>query len=315
MMKMSFSAALSPDAGTGYGEDVVHALLIAALLQQPAARGHRTIHVPRDLPTVQQAIDSAQTGDTVLVAPGRYVENLRLRGENIVLAGEFILAHDTALIPRTILDGSHPSHPDSGSVLTIYKFEDSTTVVEGFTITGGTGTVWYDNKDKILFREGGGILVDLAGPLIRNNVITDNRADTANSGSLSAGGGGVRIGFADPILEHNVITNNRGRYGAGIVLFYAAATVRDNVITGNVGGEDFGGAGLWAWGQLTKRLPNVIERNVIRNNRALGADGRSRFRRTPQAGKGGGMSLRDAGAVLRNNVVSGNTPNDVEEVP
>lgn len=178
-----------------YHEGVIRALVLAALLQQPAARAPRAIHVPRELPTVQQAIDSA------------------------------------------------------------------------------------------------------------------------SAGVLSAGGGGVRIGFADPILEHNVITNNRGRYGAGVVLFYAAATVRGNEITGNSGGEDFGGAGLWAWGQLTRRLPNVIEGNVIRGNRALGADGRSHFRRTPQAGKGGGLSLRGAGAVLRNNVVSGNTPNDTEELP
>ena len=54
---------------------------------------------------------------------------------------------------------------------------------------------------------------------------------------------------------------------------------------------------------------------MIRGNRALPADGRSRFRRTPQAGRGGGLSLRDAGAVLRNNVVSGNLPNEVEEIP
>ena len=232
-----------------------------------------------------------------------------------MLASEFILAHDSSLIARTVLDGSHPSHPDSGSVLTIYRFEDSTTVVTGFTITGGTGTVWYDYKDKILFREGGGILVDLAGPTIRDNVITGNRADTAREGVLSAGGGGVRVGFGDPILEHNMIAHNRGRYGGGVVLFYAAAVVRGNTITDNTGGEDFGGAGLWAWGQLTRRLPNVIEGNTIRGNRALGADGRSRFRRTPQAGKGGGMSLRDAGAVLRGNIVTGNTPNDVEEIP
>jgi hypothetical protein len=294
---------------------VIHALALAALLHQAPAHAPRAIRVPRDLPSVQQAIDSARAGDTVLVAPGRYVENLRLRGTNIVLAGEFILARDTSLIARTILDGSRPAHPDSGSVLTIYRFEDSTTVVEGFTITGGSGTVWYDNKDKILFREGGGILIDLAGPTIRDNVITGNRADTAREGVLSAGGGGIRVGFADPVLEHNIVSRNRGRYGAGIVLFYAAATLRGNVIEENAGGEDFGGAGLWAWGQLTRRLPNVIEGNVIRNNRASGADGRSRLRRTPQAGKGGGLSLRDAGAVLRNNVVRGNVPNDVEEVP
>ena len=55
-------------------------VLALALLQAQPPRAPRAIHVPREVPTVQQAIDSARAGDTVLVAPGRYVENLRLRG-------------------------------------------------------------------------------------------------------------------------------------------------------------------------------------------------------------------------------------------
>ena len=200
---------------------VLPALVLVPLLLQ-APRAGRTLHVPREFPTIQRAIDSAQSGDTVLVAPGRYFENLRLRGENIVLASEFILAHDTSVIARTVLDGSRPSHPDSGTVITIYKFEDSTTVVEGFTITGGTGTVWYDNKDKILFREGGGILVDLAGPTIRNNVITGNRADTARAGVLSAGGGGVRVGL--PIRSWS--TTSSPAIGAATAAAWCCSTPR-----------------------------------------------------------------------------------------
>lgn len=276
----------------------------------------RTIRVPRDFPTVQQAVDSARAGDTVLVAPGRYVENLRLRGRNIVLASEFIVAHDSSLIARTVLDGSRPTSRDSGTVLTIYRFEDSTTVVQGFTITGGTGTVWYDNKDKIFFREGGGILVDLAGPTIRDNIITGNEATALDSSVLSAGGGGIRVGFADPILEHNVISKNKGRYGGGIVLFYAAAILRGNTIVENTGGEDFGGAGLWMWGQFSKRWPMLVEGNVIRGNVASGPDGHTRLRRPPpMAGKGGGLSVQGTPAVMRGNVISGNQPNDVEAIP
>jgi len=35
----------------------------------------KTIHVPANLPTIQGAIVAAWNGDTVLVAPGTYVEN------------------------------------------------------------------------------------------------------------------------------------------------------------------------------------------------------------------------------------------------
>jgi hypothetical protein len=38
-----------------------------------------TLVVPRDFPTIQEAIDAAQPADEVLVEPGRYQENLRLR--------------------------------------------------------------------------------------------------------------------------------------------------------------------------------------------------------------------------------------------
>lgn len=289
-------------------------LVPAPLLSQTGTP--RSWLVPRQVSTIQAAIDSAREGDSVIVAPGRYYEILRLRGRNIVLGSEFLRNRDTSVISRTILDGSRPTHPDSGTVITIYQLEDSTTVVEGFTITGGSGTVWYDNKDKIFFREGGGVLIDLAGPTIRNNIITGNRASAVRQGVLSAGGGGIRVGFADPIVERNVIRGNDGRYGGGIVLFHAAAVLRDNLIADNTGGQDFGGAGLWIRGHLSRRLPSLIENNVITRNTALGPDGRGRLNWTPeQAGRGGGILGSALQAIFRGNIVKDNRPTDTEGIP
>ncbi len=265
---------------------------------------HRRLAVPGQFQSIQAAIDSARTGDTVLVAPGRYYENIRFQGQNIVVASEFILHHDPGLIDRTIIDGSRPRHPDSASVVLIYQFEDSTAVLEGFTLTGGKGTVWYDNKDKVPFREGGGVLVDLAGPTIRNNVIEGNEAILVAPGMLSAGGGGIRVGFADPIIEHNIVRDNRGRYGAGVVLFYAAAQLRNNLIVGNSGGEDFGGAGVWAVGHFSKRLRNVLENNTIVHNTARAHDPAS-----PPPGPGGsagGLFISNTILTMRKNIVWGN---------
>ena len=126
-------------------------------------------------------------------------------------------------------------------------------MLEGFTITGGTGTIWLDAKDLKYFREGGGILCELGSPTIRynhvvNNVATSTAVNVAGDSLLSAGGGAIRCGYSEPKITNNVIRGNRGRYGGGVVLFHSAGIVRNNLIVDNTGGEDFGGAGLWIVG-------------------------------------------------------------------
>ncbi len=51
---------------------LVLALLALTRLEAAAA----TRRVPADFPTIQAAIDASASGDTVLVSPGTYVENV-----------------------------------------------------------------------------------------------------------------------------------------------------------------------------------------------------------------------------------------------
>ncbi|MGH7717777.1 MAG: right-handed parallel beta-helix repeat-containing protein [Gemmatimonadaceae bacterium] len=283
-------------------------LVLAALLQQPGqAEGTlrpRVLEVPKSFPTIQAAIDSARVDDTVLVAPGRYLENLRIAGKGVVLASHFARSRDPRDIERTILDGSRPRHPDTASVIIIHAVERGTAVVQGFTITGGAGTVWLDAKDTQHFREGGGILCELSAPIIRDNHIVGNVATERREGILSSGGGGIRCGYSEPTIENNVIRDNKGLYGGGVVLFHSAATVRNNLIAGNSGGEDFGGAGLWIVGHLSRRLANVVEHNTIVRNHSSGADsGNARSLR----GKSGGVHTFGTRLVFRYIIVWGNT--------
>jgi hypothetical protein len=272
-----------------------------ALLAQPAPR---VLEVPARFPTIQAAIDSARRGDTVLVAPGRYYENISFKGRNVVVTSRFARTGDLAEIERTIIDGSRPAHPDTGTVVRFTHQEDSTAVLQGFTITGGTGTVWLDAKDQIVFREGGGILCELAAPTIRFNHIVGNAAVSMDRGVKSAGGGGIRCGYAEPTIVNNVIRDNRGRYGAGVVLFYSAGTVRNNLVVGNTGGEDFGGGGLWIVGNLSRRLTTVVEHNTIVDNAATApADS---VRPGVMRGDGGGVITAGATVAFRNNIVWGN---------
>lgn len=257
--------------------------------------------VPAEYRSVQEAIDSSAAGDTVLVSPGHYTENIRFHGKGIVLASEYLRTHDPAVIARTILDGSHPAHPDTASVVLFIEQEDTSAALVGFTITGGAGTVWTDARDKTLFREGGGILCELSAPRIEHNIIEDNEAVEVAAGVTSAGGGGIRCGYAEPIIRNNVIRRNRGHYGAGIVLFHSAAIVRNNLIVDNEGGAGFGGSGVWVVGRLSYRLTNVIEQNTIVGNVASFPDTLP----GQLAGKGGGLTIY-APAVLRNNLIWGN---------
>jgi hypothetical protein len=276
-------------------------MLLAAVLQQgQASQPIRVLEVPKDYRTIQAAIDSARPDDTVLVAPGRYVENLRIARRGVVLASHFARSGNPQDIERTIIDGSKPRHPDTASVIIIHAVERGTPVVQGFTITGGAGTVWLDAKDTEHFREGGGILCELSAPVIKNNYIVGNKAVDVPKGSLSAGGGGIRCGYAEPTIVNNVIRDNEGRYGGGIVLFHSAATVRNNLVAGNRGGEDFGGAALWVVGHLSRRLANVIEHNTIVRNVAVGVDTGS----APSLrGRGGGMWTVGTNVEFRYNIV------------
>jgi hypothetical protein len=63
-------------------------LVLGALAGLSPAPSGRIRRVPAEYRTIQEAIDSAEPGDTVLVAPGRYVENIRFGGKGIVVASE-----------------------------------------------------------------------------------------------------------------------------------------------------------------------------------------------------------------------------------
>ena len=123
------------------------------------------INVPVDQPDIQAGINAASDGDTVLVADGIYIENINYLGKAITVASHFLTDGDTSHIANTVIDGSQPSHPDSGAVVTFISGEDTTSVLAGFTITGGSGTVIANGK------YGGGIHIFNSTATIRNNII------------------------------------------------------------------------------------------------------------------------------------------------
>src|SRR5437870_11939876 len=86
-----------------------------------------TINVPAGQPTIQAAINAAANGDTVLVAPGTYYENINFMGKAITVTS-------SGGPSVTTIDGGA-----AGSVVAFTSNEGTNSVLSGFTITNGLG--------------------------------------------------------------------------------------------------------------------------------------------------------------------------------
>ena len=256
------------------------------------------INVPNDYSTIQAAINASVDGDTILVEPGTYMENINYRDKNIVITSRYYISRDPSYISSTIINGSSPVSADTASCVIISGGQDSSAILQGFTLTGGGGTKWLDIHGAGTYREGGGILIELSSPTIQHNIIRDNLV-TNTVGVVSTGGGGIRIGDGNLKILNNIIIGNTGKYGAGVVLNYTGVLIKNNVIANNFGSNAYGaGSGIWnTGGSLNSK---VIENNTIVNNSAT-------------AGTAGIQSYTSI-LIMRNNIIWGNTapgPNQI----
>jgi hypothetical protein len=279
-------------------------LPIGLLIVCTAAVQATTIHVPTDSTTIQAGIDGAVNGDTVMVHPGRYVENINFLGKAIVVTSE--CGPDS-----TVIDGNQ-----EGSVVTFESGETGNSIIEGFTITNGSGT-FVDSLGGYWEYGGGGIYCAGSAPTIQYNRITGNAAN--NGGGIGAifaspavithniifenaanvtpgrigGGGGIVVGFdSNADVSHNDIYGNfSNKAGGGIAIgFDCAPEIKNNTIRDNIA-NDYGG-GI----QIYSNTAGVFENNLVTGNSSLGENG------------AGGISCRlGSTSLIANNVITGNS--------
>jgi hypothetical protein len=253
------------------------------------------INVPDDFETIQAAINESDDGDTVLVQPGEYVENIDFSGKNIVIGSLFLTTGDEELIEQTIIDGD-----GEGGVVTFDDGETRNAVLTGFTLLNG-------NR-----RFGGGILCQGSEPTLTHLVIRDN---------VAGGGGGIYCtNGTNPLIQNVVIEDNSAGIGGGIYCIEDGDFImEDSNLEGNVADALGGGFAIRGSDPILRHV-NVL-RNTVRSGMGAGfligeesnptlEDVTVIWNFINENGSGGGFYIHSSGGTYRNLIVSHNTSRD-----
>jgi Right handed beta helix region len=237
------------------------------------AGAQQTIQVPGNAATVQAAINMANNGDTVNIAPGTYAGPINFEGKSITVQGS---------APGVILEGSQ-----NGPVVLFESGETRSAILQNVTVTNGSA---------LGPPSAGGIFINGASPTIQNSTITGNLQcgigvvdgapailnneisgtvftgsgcvpNTAAAEGLSGDGGGILLygppndGLETQIIG-NTIENNQMMFGGGGISVLSAGLplIENNIITNNLTNDS--GAGILVVGDTA---PLIIQ-NLIYNN-------------------------------------------------
>jgi len=219
------------------------------------------VRVPQEISTIQAALSSCSAGDTVLVSPGTYYENLFWPNtENLCLMSEF--GRDT-----TIIDGSK-----TASVIYIASITGTSTVIDGFTIRNGfSGSegagIYCSDASPIIMNNlidsniavyyGGGITcIGNSSPQITDNIFMSNKAGTGTTG----GGGAIATYLSRPVIENNIFSYNQGYHGGAIFSDTdSEPAITNNEFTHNIATKDGGAV-------CCIHSSPVIKNNLMENN-------------------------------------------------
>ena len=221
---------------------VFYSILALIIFPLSISLAQTTRNVPSQYSTIQTALNAAQSGDTVLVQPGTYNENIFWPNVNGI---KLIASGDTG---NTIIDGQGLSsviyiNPNNALI-------DSNTKIIGFKISNG-GNVDF----------GGGIFIHRASLTIKNVLITEN--------ACRRGGAGIYLWEDTAKIINCNISNNKlafgGIYsdagGAGIKCLNSNASIINVDIHHNVSESNGGGINISGFGSLL----NLKNTNIYSN--------------------------------------------------
>jgi len=184
--------------------------------------------------TIQDAVDDANDGDTLILRPGTYQgagnRDIDFNGKSIILQSSN--PEDNDIAQSTIID-CEGSEAYPHRAFWFRRQEDPNAMVQGITIINGGGM--YD---------GGAIKCsNNSNPTIQNCVFTNNTA--------RGRAGAIYVEQSSPVIANCSFINNiaTSGYGGAIACFYYSSPIISNcIITGNTAaGADHHGGGICCW--------------------------------------------------------------------
>ncbi|MBN2181091.1 MAG: right-handed parallel beta-helix repeat-containing protein [Sedimentisphaerales bacterium] len=204
---------------------------------------------PADFDNIQAAIEYAQNGDTIIVKPGTYNENVRFNNKAITLTST--APDDPNVVNSTIITS------DTGYSVSFDANEVNDSILTGFTITGrgvycNIGTSPTISKNTIRDCSSWGIYGKenipgevKAAPIISNNIISNNKGGiaycdgpvtnnviTKNEYTIFETTYGGGLSFCNGEISGNIISDNFSIYKGG-ACYGCNGNISNNIITGN----------------------------------------------------------------------------------